>query len=328
MKNSKKFLIYLLIIIISFVSADRLIQCSDAEVINKVIAIINDKIITYSDLMRMLYPLYMKLQKVYTREELKEKISEAREDVLNQLIENELILQEARKIEDLEISEKSVKEYVGGIIKNFPSKEVFVQNLEQEHMTMEEFEDSIRDQLLVKKLTEKEVAGRILITPKEIQEKYEKDKEKYKQAEESHVFHILIKKTGDIDQDSDQKKLLDDFSALIKDENDFTSYARKYSEGPNKDKGGDMGFLKRGTLLKELDTAIADLRAGEISEVVETDVGYHLLFLKARKKSEYIPISQIWDRIKNNLFQEKATAIRQTWIQELRNKAYIKIIDD
>ena len=89
-----------------------------------------------------------------------------------------------------------------------------------------------------------------------------------------------------------------------------------------------MGFLKRGTLLKELDTELGELKVGEISPVIETEVGYHVLFLKAKKKSEYTPLEQVWDRIKSNLYNEQATIIREKWIDELKAKAFIKIIDE
>lgn len=303
-----------------------------AEVINKVIAVINDKIITYSDLMRMLYPLYVQYQKVYTREELEKRLNEARHDVLNQLIENELILQEAKKREKtdehLDIPEKQVKEYVAGIIENFPSREVFLQSLEKERMTLQEFEKSIRDQLLVKKLTAKEVSARIMVTPQDIKKKYEENKENYMQPEEFHVFHILIKKTGDSEKDEEQKNFLEENRTSLITFDEFQSFARKHSEGPKRDKGGDMGFLKKGTLLKELDSAMETLKVGEISGIIETEIGFHLLFLKAKKKSEYLPLAEVWDSIKNDLYNEKAEEIRKKWIQELREKAYIKIIDE
>ena len=303
-----------------------------AEVINKVLAIVNDKIITYSDLMRMLYPLYVQYQRVYTQEDMEKKLLEAREDILNQLIENELILQEAKKRskkeEDFNIPEKNVKEYVAGIITKFPSKEVFLQNLAEEKMTLQEFEKSIHDQFLVKKLTVKEVAARILITPKDVKNKYEEEKNKYRQPEEFRVYHIMIKKAESSEEDKEKKAIIEEIAASVNDESTFQSSAKKYSEGPNRDKGGDMGFLKKGTLMAELDQQLDNLKTGEVSRIIETEIGYHLIFLKARKKSEPIPLTEVWDQIKNELYNEQADSIRKAWIQDLKDKAYIKIIDE
>jgi peptidyl-prolyl cis-trans isomerase SurA len=311
-----------------------------AEVVNRVIAVINDKVITYSDLMRMLYPLFVQYQKVYTRSELETKLKEARTDVLNQLVENELILQEARKIRDAEkndseikekmmdIPDKMVKEQVAAIIANFPSKEAFEQSLAQEQMTLQEFEESIRDQLMVKKLTARQVAARVFVTPEDIQKYYEENKEKFMKPEEYHIFHILIKKTGDSVKDSEQKKMLEDGLKLISDEASFQAFAKKYSEGPNKEEGGDMGFIKKGILLKELDDAMSALKAGEISPIIETDIGYHAVLCKAKKMSEYTPVEEVWDQINSEIFAQKADEIRKKWIQELRDKAYIKIVEE
>ena len=73
---------------------------------------------------------------------------------------------------------------------------------------------------------------------------------------------------------------------------------------------------------------LENMTAGEISQVIETEIGYHLLFLKARKKSEYIPLDQIWDQIRSSLFNEQADKIRKEWIKVLRSKAFIKIVNE
>ena len=302
------------------------------EVVDKVIAIVNDKVITYSDLMRMLFPIYEKYRKVYDKEELEKKLKNAKKNILNQLIENELILQEAKKRakddKDLNIPEEKIDEAIAAIIKNYPSKEAFMKTLEKEKMTMKEFRENIKNQLIAKKLTAKEISARIMVTPKDIIERYNKNKEKYIQPAEYHIYHIQINKTGDEEKDKELKKMLEEIASKTTDANSFQQYAIKYSQGANRENGGDMGFIKKGTLIKELDSQIEKMKPGTVSPVIETNIGYHLLFLDAVKKKTYIPLKDVWKKIESEIYFERAEKIRRQWINELKKKAYIKIIDE
>ncbi len=317
MKNHKHFW---LILLAFFVSVTPL--C--AEVVDQIVAEVNGEIITYSELKRILDPIYAQYSKVYGGEDLISRVRMARTEALNQLIENKLVLQEA-KAQGLEMNEDAVTERLKEIKGRFPNEETFLETLKKEGTSYDSFVSQVKDQLLIKALVGREVTSRVIVSPKEVKEFYELHKEKFSEGEKVHLFHIMVKKDP-------QNLFLSEETARqllkkVKDGEDFQQLAKNYSEGPNADKGGDLGFVQPGQLIPQLSDAAFKIAVGQTSDLIDVQGAYHILWVKEKTQSEIKSLDQVERQVEDAVFRQKATEMNQKWISSLREKAFISVFE-
>jgi peptidyl-prolyl cis-trans isomerase D len=146
----------------------------------------------------------------------------------------------------------------------------------------------------------------------EIQALYESRKESYQQPEQRHARHILLKTTeGDSEAvRAEQKKKAEDVLQLARNEGgDFSALAQEYSEGPTKEKGGDLGFFSNGRMVPAFDKAVFSLQPGEISDVVETQFGYHIIKLEEIRPASTRTFEQVKDNLAVTLKKQKAKTL-------------------
>jgi parvulin-like peptidyl-prolyl isomerase len=109
---------------------------------------------------------------------------------------------------------------------------------------------------------------------------------------------------------------------------DFVALAKQYSEGPSADRGGFLGTFRTGELLPGFEQAIATLQPGEISDVVRTRVGWHIIRLEQRKVGSYRPFEEVKDALKTELSQTKLDKKYVEWIESLRQQAFVTILHE
>lgn len=295
-----------------------------AEVVDQIVAEVNGEIITYSELKRMLEPIYAQYSKVYQGEDLVRRVRKARSEALDQLIENKLIVQEANKL-GLHLNDKAIDERVREVKSRFKTEDEFMDALKSEGTSYEEFTKNVKEQLIIKAFINQAVMSKVTVTPKEIQAYYEVNKGEFSEQEKAHVFHILVRKDPANMKLSEEtaKQLL----AKIKSGGSFTDLAKNYSEGPNADKGGDLGFVQRGQLIKELEDPAFALAAGQVSGLIETDAGYHILWVKEKEKSSIKTLSEVEQQVESKVFREKASQVHDKWIAGLKKKAFVNVFE-
>ncbi|RWX50288.1 PPIC-type PPIASE domain-containing protein, partial [Candidatus Electrothrix marina] len=146
----------------------------------------------------------------------------------------------------------------------------------------------------------------------EIQALYESRKESYQQPEQRHARHILLKTTeGDSEAvRAEKKKKAEEVLLLARNEgSDFSVLAKEYSEGPTKEKGGDLGFFSNGRMVPPFDKAVFSLQPGEISDVVETQFGYHIIKLEEVRPASVRTFEQVKDNLAVTLKKQKAKTL-------------------
>ncbi len=146
----------------------------------------------------------------------------------------------------------------------------------------------------------------------EIRTLYESRKESYQQPEQRHARHILLK-TSEGDTEAvrvEKKKKAEEVLELARiDGSDFSILAQEHSEGPTKDKGGDLGFFSNGRMVPAFDQAVSSLQPGEISEVVETQFGYHIIKLEEIRPASVRTFEQVKDNLAVTLKKKNAKTI-------------------
>ena len=291
-----------------------------SEVVDKVIAVINDEVLTQREFNRTFEPLKQQIKERFEGKELQENIEMAKKDILEQLVSSKLIISLA-KAKNVEIDEAELEERIDKIKAYYASEQEFLMTLNEKGMNLSEFEREIKDKMIAKKLVETEVASKIVITPGEIQELYNKNKEQLMTLPGVKTRGILIRK--DVENEAEVKKKLKEVQKELKSGKDFAEVATKYSEGPYQDKGGDMGILGKGQVLKELDEVIFSLKEGETSDLIETSVGYHIVMVEKIYPSRQLELSEVSDYLRNQIFMKTFQENLYNWIQEKRKDAYI-----
>ena len=297
--------------------------CVHAQVVNKVVAVVNSEIITQQDVDQLLAVLYAQQVQAYKGDELLEQMEKAKKDILKRMIEDKLILSRAKEL-GVKVSEDDVDAKLELIKSGFPSEEAFQETMEMQGITVSDLKARYRDQIMMKKIINFEIKSKVSVLPSEIAEYYEKRREEFKQDEKYKVGHILVKAVDDVGFELAKVEEQDIYDKL-EDGQDFAALAKKYSQGPNKEQGGDMGYIGRGEMLEELDEVIFELGEGEFSRPVKSRVGYHIFKVEKIKHSGYFSLEDTKVRIEQVIFQEKLKEKLDEWLAELRTGAYISI---
>jgi len=301
---------------------------SSGEIKEQIVAVVNDEIITYSELEKILAPIFERYEQIYSGADLFSMLQKARRDVLEHLVEEKLILQEAKKqnVRALMGDDfvKEVDRSLTEIKRNFPSEEEFLKQLKREGSTIEQFRKQQEDRTMVRAMIIKEVSSRCSVSPLEVREYYETHKEEFTEGEKIHVSQIWIKEKPEKPEEA--KRLAQEILGRLEAGESFADLAKKHSQCPYASRGGDWGFISRGHWNKELEDAAFALSPGQVSGIVKTDLGYHLIMLHEKVPATVKSLSNVYADIDNKLFAEKVTAKRDEWIKRLKKKSYFSVV--
>jgi peptidyl-prolyl cis-trans isomerase D len=148
----------------------------------------------------------------------------------------------------------------------------------------------------------------VQITDDALRARYESERAKYQVPEERHVRHILFKVTND-DEVAAKKKQAEEVLALVRKGDDFVALAGKYSEGPTRDKGGDLGFFSRGRMVPEFDEAVFSMEPGAVSDLVRTSFGFHIIKLEEVRPATSRPFEEVKGELTETLQKEEVKGV-------------------
>jgi peptidyl-prolyl cis-trans isomerase SurA len=215
-------------------------------------------------------------------------------DILNDMIESKLIVQQAKK-EEYEIDEEQVRmmaeEQIQQISTQFESEYEFKKELKKAGLTVlelkEYYMEMITEQRLKEQIINNEIKNKVHVTEVEVEEYYSEHKEEIPLRPEM-VEIGMIMRTIEAGKDTKKDALLEinKIRNLLLDGADFAELAREYSDCSSATNGGDLGFFGRGTMVKPFEDAAFSLMPGEISEVVETPFGYHIIKVDVKREDE------------------------------------------
>jgi foldase protein PrsA len=232
---------------------------------------------------------------------------------LNQLIEEKLIIMEAKRI-GIQVTESELENRVKAIRDDYPENG-FAKILIDNYIDYQEWKDSLCQKILVEKMTRLAVADRVAVSEDEIEAYYREYSEQFTQAEELHLRQIVLE---------DNKKANELRQRIIQGE-DFQELARKYSRAPEAKTGGDLGWVAKGVLLRELEKEAFSLKPGAISRVVESPFGFHILKLEEKRDSRNLPLDEVSKNIERQIQEIKTEEVYRQWINMLWERASIQI---
>jgi peptidyl-prolyl cis-trans isomerase C len=245
--------------------------------------------------------------------------------VLDSLIDRELLFQESKK-KGIQIQPESVNEELMNFKKRFSDEAEFNKVLKENNMTESEVKSDIRRGLAMEQLIEKEVYQKIQITDEETRSFYDKNPQLFQQPEQVKASHILIKVQADApdDQKAEARRKIEAVQHKVQKGEDFATLAKTYSEGPSGPKGGDLGYFRRGQMVKPFEEAAFSLKPSETSEIVETRFGYHLIKVDDKKPARKMTYAEVKDRLNDHLKKQKEDSEASAYIEGLRKGAKIE----
>jgi len=321
---------FILILLISlFVLSFCPIQ-SKSEIIDRIVAIVNDDIITLSELNEAV-ELYLK-QRPESYASIKnnqEALFKVRNEVLNGLIDQKLAQQEVEK-KGIKVKDEEVNDAIERIkSKYFLTEEDLKKILEHNGLTLEQYREQTRKQLLQIKLINLEVKSKIVITDQEIRDYYERHKDEYGGNTKYHLLGILFKvplNDKKIDEKNTIQRKVEHIVQELRSGASFEEIIRKYSNSKIPIEGGDLGFFTLDELSDTLKKVVQVMKEGEISPLLKTPQGYQIVKLQKIVTNPTKNLKDVRMEIHNKLFQEALDKKYKAWLKGLKERSYIKII--
>lgn len=279
---------------------------------DKIIAIVNKDIITQKDLNDFINFMRLQLTAEYKAEQLENKIQSIKSDLLERLIEDRLILQEAKK-EDIKVDEARVKARINELKERHPSDTEFQESLKKQGLVQADLELKTREQLLMYSIVDIKIKSKIVVNPKEVTDFYEKNKQDFIIPEQREFGLISV----------NDEKLTQEISNKLKTGEPFVDLAQKYSLSVNNFTGRKGGEFK-----KEIEDVVFNLEQGEISQPLKIEDQFYIFKLNNIIPSKQKSLTEVQDQIQALLFNEKMEEGLTRWLDELKKKSYIKILQD
>jgi len=300
-----------------------------AEVVDRIVAVVNDEVITLHDLNTAFEPYEKNIESTYKGKDKDSVIKQTKESFFQRLIDNILIEQEAKKAgTSVTVKDEDVMNVIQDmLIKQKLSMQDFLKHLAKEGSSIETVKKEIKSQIIRMRLLKREVKDRIIVTDEEIGEYYNKHRQEYEGKESVRMKQILLLLPSGADETvkiNMKKEALRLHELLMKGES-FDLLASKYSQGAAAAQGGDVGFIERGTIIPEVETIAFRLPLEQVSEVIESSMGFHIIKVVDKKGAGLKPIAIVREEIKAKIEDEKLDKKFEEWISSVRDKSHIEI---
>jgi len=245
---------------------------------------------------------------------------------LDQLITYTVMKQEAASkglaIADADL-ENRVKQMQGGM-----TKEQFDKALADRNTSATQLRSDARVDMMIDKMMEAELATIALATEAEAKDFYDKNPDKFKQGEAVRASHILIMANEKADEATKKqaRTKIEGILKRVRAGEDFAKLAKENSDDGSKDQGGDLGFFQRGAMVPEFDKVAFSLKPGEVSDVVTTQFGYHVIKVIERKDASAVPYDKVQAQIVEYLSNQKKKQRVDAFIEEAKKRAKIEVL--
>jgi peptidyl-prolyl cis-trans isomerase C len=248
--------------------------------------------------------------------------------VLDQLIAYRLLMQET-KSRNIEVPETEVEARIAQIKQQFPSEDEFKKQLAERKMTVEQLRSDAKSDMQVAKMLETEVNTKVAVQPTDVNTFYQQNPDKFQQPERVRASHILIRTEENADakaKDAAKAKAAD-LLKQVKAGKDFAELAKQHSQDPGSAvQGGDLGFFQQGQMVGAFERAAFALKPGEVSDIVETPFGFHIIKMAEKQAARTVPIEEVKPQIEQYLQNQQRQQKTQAFIESLKSKGKVEIL--
>lgn len=251
--------------------------------------------------------------------------SQIKKQVLENLIARELLYQESQK-KGIKVDQKEIEAQLTALKGRFPSEVEFKNALSTANLTEADLRFQFERDVAIRKLLDDQIGGKSTVSEKESRAYYDGNLESFKKSEQVRASHILIKVDPGADEakKAEARTKIESLQAKLKNGEDFGALAKEYSEGPSGPKGGDLGFFGRGQMVKPFEETAFSMKPGQVSGMVETRFGYHLIMVTERTPESTLSYEEVKDRLEQYLKQQKVQEEIAAYVENLKSKAKIE----
>ena len=254
--------------------------------------------------------------------------AQIRSGILQSMIEQELILQDARK-ENFSVPEDKIQTEWESFKNQFPSETEFKDAVAQWGFSEKALRTQMRNVMTIQDYLDSQFEEAVQVTEPEISSYYNANLIEFSQPRQVRASHILIlvDPTADEATKAEARREIEMIQGKLEQGGNFASLAREFSQGPSAPQGGDLGFFSRGQMVPPFEEAAFSLSIEEISEIIETQFGYHIIQATDSTADSTIPLSDAHDQIEEYLGEQKRNQVISDHVQKLRDAANIEIIE-
>lgn len=287
-------------------------------------ALVNGKPVAYQDFEweLELYNRRLQSQGMQIPEHLQVQV---RKEVIVELVNRELIFQESIK-KGVAIEPEQVEKELDAIKQRYPDKKEFDAIMGSMKMSEERLKSQIAQRSAITALIEQEIVSKIEISDADVQSFYDDNTQLFERPEEVRASHILIKVAQDAGQEekAEARKALAEIRKKAEAGDDFAELAGAHSQCPSAQNGGDLGYFPKGKMVPAFEKAAFELELDKVSDIVETDFGYHLIKVTDRRAAGTVSFDEVRPRIATNLRNERIQADLVEYLEQLRESATIE----
>ena len=298
-----------------------------AEITNRVVVTVNSDIITLHELNTSIKRV-AGLSPRDLRQRDVEKYLELRRAVLNKMINEKIAQQEIVRLK-IKVTAKDIEESIEQIKReNNLTHEELIEGLKAEGITLEEYKERIKEEIQRFRLVNYEVKSKIVVTEGDVRRYYQNQIDEYTVVYKVRLARIFlrIEKPDDAEEIARVRGLGSEILQGLRQGRDFFEMAKKYSQGPAASEGGDLGWVALDNLETGLRNTISKLSPGEYTDLNPAPSGFQIIGVLEEKKGGVKPLEEVRDAIHSKLYKEKVEKRYAAWIEELREKSFIKVI--
>ncbi len=298
-----------------------------AAVGDRIVAVVNDEVITLFELNGAFAPYQEKLEAAYKGAELEKALTENKRGLLNRMIDDLLMEQQSRKA-GIVVRDEDVNNAINDMLRRRNvSRDELWKALEREGITVEAYRKGIRDQLMRIRIVQREIKSKVAVSDEEIGEYYRKHRADYEGKEAVRIKQILLILPKDA-LPPVRERLRADAETIHRRlfaGEPFDQISANHSQGPAANAGGDIGYIERGIILPEVESVAFSLPLNQISPVIESPIGFHIIQVIDRRGAGIKSIELVREEIREKLDMEKVEKKFEEWLMALRAKSHVEI---
>ncbi len=297
------------------------------KVIDRVVAVVNNEPILLSEVDSKCKYALEQVPASMSLDKAAEERRKIRLDTLDTIIDETLMQQQIKK-HHIEVKDEEVERYISMIKSEHNlTDEQFAMALKQEGMTMESFKARQRKQIEKQKLLGREIQSKLKVSEKDIEQYYRQHYMTEAGSEKVKASHILFSVPPDATKEQQEAiyKKAKEVLAKLRAGADFAEMAKKYSDDPSASTGGDLGWFRRGDMVASFEKAAFSLKKGQVSDLVKTRFGYHIIMVKDRASDKPPALDKVSMEIRRRLTKELEGRLMRNWLDDLRRHSYIEI---
>ena len=254
-----------------------------------------------------------------------DQLKTAAKKLIDDEIGRTLLLQRGKEI-GAQATPEMVENKLSAVKASFKSDSVFEHKLKNRGMTLDQYQEELRTDLVMDQVIKKEVVSKIQISEKDLKKYYEKNINQFKTQDKTRASVILIKSPhgSSPEKERNVRKKMRSILDQIKAGTEFAGLAKKFSQDSLATKGGDLGFFEENKMFPPFSERAFSMKVGEVSEIFKTKHGFHILKVTGKKPGVSRSFKNEKENIRKTLMERKSTQATRTYVQNLKKQADLK----